>query len=380
VVVKAAELHSGTARLYFSVRDSGIGIPAEKQKLIFESFTQADGSISRRYGGSGLGLTISSQLVRLMGGELEVDSSTGAGSIFRFAVRVPVERSVARPVLASKKVLIADRPGVSRLALENLLAELGAETTTTGNGAEALALAERTPSGSGFDAVLIDSREAGAGLANLARSLQENGAFQGKCVLMESLLDRQSRGADPDLPWLSRRIKPLRRADLAEILGGSRQPVELPESRQHGDCPPLRPGLHALVVEDHPVNQRVIAGLLKKQGYRVTVAASGEQAIACATGERFDLILMDIQMPGMSGIETTAILRSREAGSAGHCPIVALTANAMKGDREKYIAAGMDDYLSKPIRPAELYRVLSRLNSCAAPEQAANASAMETRP
>ena len=252
--------------------------------------------------------------------------------------------------------------------------------TTAGNVAEVLTMAGRAEWGSPFDLVLIDSRVAGAGLANLARSLQESGAFQGKCVLMETLVDRQSRGSDPDVPGWSRRIKPLRRADLAEIVGGGRESGALAQSPQDADCVPLLPGLHALVVEDNPVNQRVIAGLLKKQGCRVTVAASGEDAIACATRERFDLILMDIQMPGMSGIETTAILRSREAGSGGHCPIVALTANAMKGDREKYIAAGMDDYLSKPIRSDELYRVLRRFTPCAAPEQAGNAVVDETTP
>ncbi len=357
VAVSIEDRGAETAGLRFSVRDSGIGIPPEKQKLIFDSFTQADGSISRRYGGSGLGLTISSQLVRLMGGELSVESGHEPGSTFHFTIDVPVHPRTSAPDAPAGRILLVAPAGVSRRALENLLAETGAAVTAAGSGSEALRVARDTGAAC-FELALVDSALPGA--AGIAAELRMAKAVKGQAVLLETHGERQARGRY-EVPGVSYRMKPLRRADLAGLADdrkgrGETVLCRVPEGEDGGHD-------HArtvLVVEDNLVNQRVVRGMLEKRGYRVRLAGSGEEAIAMAATEPVDVVLMDIQMPGLNGIETTAVLRSREAATGSHCPIVALTANAMSGDQEKYLAAGMDDYLSKPLRAEELYRVVGR--------------------
>ncbi len=355
LTIEAEDLSNGRVRLCFSVRDTGIGIPAEKQRLIFESFTQADGSISRKYGGTGLGLTISSRLVQMMGGELCVESSPGHGSRFHFALELPAtKRSPEAGALAARRVLLADSPGPSLRALERLLTELGAAVTPAHSADDVRALA----GGDRFDLALVDARLPGGDIEDVIARLRRAQLVEGPCVLLETLAERQAHPHERALPGVCRRVlKPIRRADLLALAGAVAEPD--PKTGDAGSGA-ARPGdaLRVLVVEDNSVNQMVAARLLEGRGHRVRIAGNGEEAIAITAQETFDVILMDIQLPGLDGIETTGILRARERASGVRTPIIALTANAMKGDREKYLAAGMDDYVSKPLRAGELFRAI----------------------
>jgi len=325
-----------TARACFTVRDTGIGIPESMQRAIFESFTQADGSIARKYGGTGLGLTISSRLVELMGGELTLESTPGRGSRFSFTLDVPATETIERGALHARRVLVAARPGIRIRALTRILTELGASVTEVDRVA-----AEQAVRTSAFDFALVDGPLSDARIV---------AALPGRCVLLETARDRQEYR---EASGYRRILEPVREADLLELAGAAHAEARAPQ--------PAASGRRILLVEDNLINQTVALRLLERRGHRVALAGTGEDAIAMAARERFDVILMDVQMPGMSGLEATSILRSRERDR--RCPIVALTANAMNGDREACLAAGMDDYVSKPLRAEELFRAIDRLTA-----------------
>jgi len=380
----------GKVALLVEVSDTGIGIPKEKQRRIFEAFTQADGSMTRRYGGTGLGLTISTALVGKMGGQLAVESEEGRGSTFRFVCllgAVGEDAPAAAPQLPARRALVAHDSAAAREALTELLAGWGLapETAESGAAAQALiagALAERRP----FGLVVMDAKLSGI---EPLRYLAQEPAVAWVTILLADAAD-QHRVAQRamELAVGACLAKPIKQAELLSaaqlVLRKQRRMPDAAPRRDEAAAPaspaaaaptpavpaPDGPGLHILLTEDHPINQKMMVRLLQKRGHSVVVANNGQEAIEAYAKERFDLVLMDLQMPVMDGYEATAAIRKSEETRGLRTPIIALTAHAMKGDREQCLAAGMDDYVSKPIDPARLFAVIDAHRPAAAPATA----------
>jgi two-component system, sensor histidine kinase and response regulator len=363
--------------LHVSVRDTGIGIPREKQLLIFEAFGQADSSMSREFGGTGLGLAISMELVDKMGGRMWVESEPGTGSTFHFtATFAHREREPARPEsLRGLRVLVVDDNATNRRILQEMLTSWGIEATLAESGAAALVELQRAAEdGRPFALVLLDGmmpRMDGYMLAERIRQQQ-----YGRWIPL-MMLSSAGRGADAERAarsGIARSLtKPVKQSVLLDALLEAldlaipETPTQKPAEEEEGTGR-LRP-LRILLAEDGVVNQKVAVSLLERRGHSVQVANNGREALAALERERFDLVLMDVQMPELDGFEATAAIRVQEREEGGHLPIVAMTAHAMKGDRERCLAAGMDDYLSKPIRADELYETVERVGT--RPETAA---------
>ncbi|MEO7649625.1 MAG: response regulator, partial [Bryobacteraceae bacterium] len=362
------------AVLRFCVRDTGIGIPLDKQKLVFESFTQADGSTTRRYGGTGLGLSICSQLVRLMGGEIGLESEQGVGSIFWFTARFTTGMSSqdgGRQVSpgaflppAGHKVLIVDDNEVNRRILAAHAAHFGMIATTAGDGKTAIELARRAETGGDpFRIFLLDAQMPGMDGFELTSALRDSVSGAGASILMLSSANlavstARCRSMGIDLYML----KPVSRNDLRSALS---QVIELPAIAAAAPAAVrgVPNALRILLAEDNRINQLVAAAILEKAGHQVLVVSTGEQAVMVSARRDFDAILMDVQMPDMDGFEAARAIRDREGNSGRHVHIIALTAHAMKGDRERCLSAGMDDYLTKPLRPTELREKLEGVRS-----------------
>ncbi len=364
------------AELHVAVRDTGIGIPADSQRRVFESFTQADGGTSRKYGGTGLGLTICRKLVAMMRGRIWVDSTPGVGSTFHFTVRLGKSASAVPPPpaqaiaeLLGLRVLVADDNGTNRRILADMLAGWRMRPATADGGETALAAlrqaaADRRP----YPLVLLDALMPGTDGFELARRVKADPALAGTTVLMLS-----SAGHLPDaarcreLGVARHLVKPVRQAELLDAIlaamGGAAAAPGV--GRRSGTTAlPRRPDAgswHVLLAEDNAINQKLAVRILEKRGHTVVVAADGREALACLDREAFDAVLMDLQMPDVDGFEATAAARRREVGTGRHVPIVALTACAMKGDRERCLQSGFDDYLAKPVRAQELFDALGRL-------------------
>jgi CheY-like chemotaxis protein len=341
-----------SGHLVLTVRDTGIGIPANRLDGIFQAFTQADGSITRRFGGTGLGLTITSRFVTLMNGRLDVESQVGRGTVFR--AHLPLTASAPRaprPEFRGHRVLLSIAHPTQAEALREACASYrcDASIVTDEDGASrqlARAEAERRPF-----AVLV----VGEG-TDPQKILVNAGVSPPRRLGLVVQGTRSSRaGVDAVLGT------PLDPGELATLLedwfsSGPRRPADLTREQTL----PAPEGLKVLLVEDNVVNQRVAMAMLERRRHRVTVAGDGREALETLAKERFDVVLMDMQMPVMSGLEATRLLRRREAKTGGHVPVVALTANAMSTDRDACLAAGMDDYLSKPIRIESLDAALRR--------------------
>lgn len=375
----------------FTVSDTGIGITAEKQKLIFAPFSQADSSTTRKYGGTGLGLTISSRLAEMMGGRLWMESEPGRGSQFHFTVRLGLadeNTNVMAPVpatgvLKGLKVLIVDDNRTNRNILEATLKRWGMDATAEGSGESALArLAEASERGKPYALILTDSVMPGMdGFALIERIRKNSESFPATIMLLSSAGRQGDAERCQELGVAACLTKPIRQSELREtlaaVVGAQTQEARIPLiARSTPEIAPS-PGvsLNVLVVEDNQVNQRLAVRLLEKRGHLVKVADNGREAIEALEKERFDLVFMDVQMPVMDGYEATAMIREREKISGGHQPIVALTAHAMKAERERCLEVGMDSHLSKPIRPLELDDILDAFTHRAKSEREAAAIA-----
>ncbi|MBV9123570.1 MAG: response regulator [Planctomycetes bacterium] len=362
-------LPSAFCLLHFEVRDTGIGIPRDKQAHIFGAFAQADSSITRRYGGTGLGLAISSRLVGLMGGRIGVHSEVGQGSTFSFTAQFELsgeELPLPRPELQGYPVLVVDDNVGSRTILEEVLGSWQMQPTTADSAAAALAVLEKArEAGTSFPLVLIDAHMPEKDGFTLAEHLRQNPCLAGAMVMMltpRGLAGEATRcrelGVDAFL------IKPLKQSELRDaILTALR--ISLHDAHQPGmaSAPAVsspRRCLTILVAEDNAVNQKVAAGLLGKQGHQVILASNGREALTAFDRQPVDLVLMDLQMPDLSGFETTAAIRAREQVQGGRVPILAMTAHAVSGVAERCREAGMDGYLSKPVDPQHLFHTLDQ--------------------
>ncbi|MDD3353885.1 PAS domain-containing hybrid sensor histidine kinase/response regulator [Zoogloea sp.] len=374
----------GEPIIEFAVRDSGIGIPADKQDSIFGAFSQADESTTRKYGGTGLGLAICSRIVELMGGEITLDSRPGAGSTFSFAVRLGAGeggRSLAGPDFRGRRALVAARNTALRDSLVAQLVEVGVgvEAAASGDVVEehlARAAKAETP----FDWVLMDAGMSPPGGYALAERFLKGWPRLDRLVMM---LDAHSQRSGTlkceHLKIGVRLVKPFARSDLLDALGLALSGAMVgddaflqfqPEqtSAMDSPLPGLGRRLNILLVEDNPVNQTVARKMLEKVGHKITLASNGQEALEWFDRGRFDLIFMDVQMPVMGGLEATQAIRAREArrswaasGQWHSTPIIAMTAHAMQGDRDRCLTAGMDDYIAKPIKPSELHGVIERV-------------------
>src|ERR1035437_3025306 len=366
-VVDAHEEKHGLT-VHFAVADTGMGVPPEWQGRIFDAFVQADGSHTRRHGGTGLGLSICSRLVGFMGGRLWVESEAGQGSTFHFTVNLDIPAApggrahIPEPeALRGLAVLVVDDNATNRRILYETLVSWQMKPVLADGGATALEiLRTHARSGDPFALLLLDAHMPDMDGFTLARQIQEDPALAGPRIMMLSSLDIGS--TEPELRETGHYlVKPVTRANLLNailrVMGGGRPRLE--PSRNAVRATAARP-LHILLAEDNAVNQKVAARLLEKQGHSVEVTYDGTEALAAFTRAAFDLILMDVQMPVMNGYDATQAIRAAERGTDRHIPIVALTAHAMKGDREICLEARMDDYLGKPIHPQELLAVLER--------------------
>ena len=365
--------------LHFTVSDTGIGIPENKRELIFDPFAQADSSTTRKYGGTGLGLTISHRLVHMMGGRIWVESEEGRGSQFHFTVRLQTadrkEIKVGSPappeVLRGVRVLVVDDNQTNRRILEGMLKRWDMLPVCVESGEQALAaLASAHKEGKAFALIVTDMHMPKMDGFELVEHIRGKPELRTATIMMlTSAGHRGDAERCHKLGVSAYLLKPIRQSELREaiarILGAREQEGMIPlvtrfslgDARDHSEI------LRILVAEDNLVNQRLIVRLLEKRGHRVVVARNGQEVLAALEKDNFDLILMDVQMPEMDGFEATAAIRKKEKSTGLHQMIVALTAHAMKGDHEKCLAGGMDGYLSKPIRSQELDEVLARYSA-----------------
>ena len=355
--------------LHFSVEDTGIGIPADKQARIFESFTQVDGSTARRFGGTGLGLTICRQLVEMMGGRIWVESALGQGSTFHFTASFGISKAAGSPKPVDKaqlkgmRVLVVDDNLTNRRILERLLAGWGMKPTLADNGRQALeTLAQAREAHKPFPLVLTDGNMPEMDGFQLAEEIRKNPELSGATVMMLTSGGQRGDAARcRELGLAGYLTKPVGQGELLDAVlrvAGSKGSTEKPAVVTRHSLREERRPLRILLAEDNLVNQTLASRLLEKHGHNVVTTGNGREALERLENESFDLVLMDVQMPEIDGFEATATIRKKEETTGTHLPVVAMTAHAMQGDKERCLAAGMDGYVSKPVNAKELLAVV----------------------
>jgi PAS domain S-box-containing protein len=363
-------------RLHVGVRDTGIGIPADKLTVVFDAFSQGDGSTSRRYGGTGLGLTICKKLVELMGGTIRAESEVGRGSVVHFTVQLRRSHDARPPAppcrpeeLRGLSALIVDDNATNRRILEEMLRGWEMQPAVAESGPAGLEyLCRAAAAGRPVPLVLLDAVMPGPNGFEVLQQIKQDPALQGAAVLvLSSASQRDATTRCRELGAACYLVKPVRQAELLVAIekalgakgpgsaGGARK-GPAPVSRMEDPASRLR----ILLAEDNFVNQKVVVGMLEKCGHVVSVVGNGREALNTLSRQPFDAVLMDVHMPVMDGFEAVAAIRCGEAASGKHVPVIALTANAMKGDREHCLECGFDDYVSKPVNSKQLYEVLRR--------------------
>jgi signal transduction histidine kinase/DNA-binding response OmpR family regulator len=380
-VVLQVKLRGQTKEHYeidFAVIDTGIGIPEDRRQAIFAPFTQADGSTTRRFGGTGLGLTISSHLVTLMGGRIQVDSKIGLGSTFRFRTRFQRPQGFLAQVtkvnaenLRGTAVLIVDDNSTNRRILTDMLHHWEAFPSAVESGEAALTEMSRAAAdGKPYPLVLVDAVMPEMDGFTLVERIKMEPSFAPPTIMMLTSLDRQGdANRCRMLGMAAYLVKPIKAEDLYQAIIGCLEAKPAPETVvnkpapicQQSESTSSSPTLRVLLAEDNPINQRVALHFLQKQNYTTTVVNNGREALTALAREQYDLVLMDIQMPELDGFEATRIIRAAETASGVHLPIIAMTAHAMKGDRERCLEAGMDDYVTKPIQSQDLLRAIQNV-------------------
>jgi PAS domain S-box-containing protein len=374
VNVELESIGADSVCAHFSVRDTGVGIPVEQQEKIFEAFSQADQSMTRRYGGTGLGLTICSRLVEMMGGRIWVVSQPGQGSTFHFTANLGVQTVIseqAQPLhpalLRDLPVLIVDDNFTNRQVLAGIVTQWGMiSTAVEGGRAAMLALQSAKDAGRPFPLVLLDGQMPEIDGFTLAQQIQDHPELVRTTIMMLTSADQLGDAMlCRELGISAYLVKPVRQSELLDLICKS---LQQSSQQDEGEFLRVRSAVRraasparVLVAEDNMVNQTLARRLLEKRGYVVSVAGDGRAAIAALENEYFDIVLMDVQMPGMDGFEATIAIRQREQLSGTHIPIVAMTAHAFKGDQERCLAIGMDAYISKPIRQQELYATIENV-------------------
>ena len=369
--VKLASQTADSVVAELEIFDTGIGIPEDKLASIFEPFKQADGSTTRKYGGTGLGLTISSQLARLMNGNIWVESEVGKGSTFHFTASFEKDHSVEHsqttlvpPTLENLPVLIIDDNNTNRIILREMVSNWNMKPTTVDGGEMALArMEEACAHGESFPLILLDAMMPEMDGFSVAETIKQNPSLAGATIMMLSSAGQAEDAARcRDLGIDCYLTKPVKQSELLDsILNVMSIGSSSRTTAQHTVETTVVTGsgfLNVLLTEDNHVNQVVATKILEKRGHRVVLANNGQEALDALEKEDFDIVLMDIQMPVMSGFETTTAIRKREEDTGKHQTIIAMTAHAMKGDRERCLEGGMDSYISKPVDPDELFRII----------------------
>jgi CheY-like chemotaxis protein/HPt (histidine-containing phosphotransfer) domain-containing protein len=371
VIVRVAleSLQEDAALLRFSVIDTGIGIPRDKHQAIFDAFTQADPSTTREFGGTGLGLSISSRLVSLMGGAISLESAPGSGSTFSFALpaKVQVEALPSRPgrvppSVRHLEVLVVDDNATNRLVLQQMLRGWEMRPRLCVDAADALAkLDEAAKETRTFGLALIDAHMPRMDGFELAARMRSHRGLAGGAILMLSSgagFGHAARAREAGIAHTL--MKPVKQSELFDVILGVLGEAAVANPQASPREQPLSRRLRVLLAEDNPINQKLVRNLLEKHGHEVVSALNGREAASLCAAGRFDVVLMDVQMPVIDGFQATAAIRQLEAKGGRRVPIVGVTAHAMKGDRERCLDAGMDGYVTKPVRPEALFAAIEQ--------------------
>ena len=359
--------------LHFAVSDTGIGIPADKQGVIFEAFAQADGSTTRKYGGTGLGLAISSQLVKMMGGKIWVESEVGKGSTFHFTAQVRPSKNLTpraparRADLKGLRALIVDDNATNRRILEEVLRSWQMKPATASSAAVAFtAMKKAHACGEPFTLALLDWMMPETDGFDLAKQiLHDSDLAQTVLILLSSTGRTKVAAQCREMGVAGYLTKPVKQSELfdtiATAIGGRNESGEPPVAPVKSPASSPARSLRVLLAEDNAVNQRLVVKLMEKKGHTLVVANNGLEALAALEHEKFDVVLMDVQMPEMGGFEAAGRIREREKSTGEHIPVIAMTAHALKGDRERCLEAGMDGYVSKPIQSRLLFEAMENV-------------------